>query len=54
MLLEIESVSAAYGAVPALQDVSLRVEAGEVVALLGANGSGRSTLLRVVAGLTPL
>lgn len=53
MKLELERVSAAYGAVPALHEVSLTVDAGEVVALLGANGSGRSTVLRVVAGLTP-
>ena len=50
-VLRVEQVSVAYGPVPALVDVDLEVGAGEVVALVGANGSGRTTLLRTVSGL---
>jgi branched-chain amino acid transport system ATP-binding protein len=50
-MLELEGVRSGYGAVDVLFDVSLRVGAGEVVALLGANGAGKSTVLRTVSGL---
>jgi branched-chain amino acid transport system ATP-binding protein len=49
-VLTVAGVSAGYGRVPVLHDVSLSVGPGEVVALLGANGAGKTTLLRVVAG----
>ena len=51
MLLEIEHVNAYYDKSHVLQDVSLHVDKGEVVALLGRNGSGRSTTLKTVMGL---
>jgi branched-chain amino acid transport system ATP-binding protein len=50
-MLEIEGVSTVYGAVRALDDVSVRVEPGSVTAVLGANGAGKTTLLRTISGL---
>jgi branched-chain amino acid transport system ATP-binding protein len=49
--LAIEGLDAGYGAVRALRAVSLHVEAGETVALLGTNGNGKSTLMKCVMGL---
>ena len=50
-LLELKNVASYYGSVQALKDVSLRVEQGEVVTLLGANGAGKSSTLRTISGL---
>ena len=50
-LLALERVSVAYGKRRALDEVSLTVGAGEIVTLLGANGSGKSTTLRAISGL---
>jgi branched-chain amino acid transport system ATP-binding protein len=50
-LLDVRSIDVAYGEVAALRDVSLTVNAGEIVSVLGANGAGKTTLLRTVSGL---
>jgi branched-chain amino acid transport system ATP-binding protein len=52
-LLELKNVQSHYGSVQALKGVSLHVEPGEIVTLLGANGAGKSTTLRSISGLTP-
>jgi branched-chain amino acid transport system ATP-binding protein len=50
-LLSIENLSVHYGAIQALHGVSIAVEPGEIVTLIGANGAGKSTTLRAVSGL---
>ncbi|WP_026576920.1 ABC transporter ATP-binding protein [Bacillus sp. UNC438CL73TsuS30] len=50
-VLEIQNVSVSYGKVPALKNISLQVNQGEIVALLGVNGAGKSTTLRTISGL---
>jgi branched-chain amino acid transport system ATP-binding protein len=50
-MLELSRISASYGSVPALHDVSISVAEGEAVGLLGANGAGKSTALRTISGL---
>jgi branched-chain amino acid transport system ATP-binding protein len=50
-LLEIEDLSVAYGAIEAVKGISLKVEQGQVVTLLGTNGAGKTTTLRAISGL---
>jgi branched-chain amino acid transport system ATP-binding protein len=50
-LLEFKSVEVAYGAIRALHGISFHVDEGEIVALLGANGAGKSTTLRTISGI---
>ncbi len=50
-MLRVEGVHAAYGRVEVLHDVSVSVERGEIVCILGANGAGKTTLFRVISGL---
>jgi branched-chain amino acid transport system ATP-binding protein len=52
-LLEVRSLNAGYGRVQILWDVSLAVEAEQIVALVGANGAGKTTLLRTISGMIP-
>jgi branched-chain amino acid transport system ATP-binding protein len=53
MILEVKDLSVNYGAICALKGVSLTLEKGEIVTLIGANGAGKSTTLRSVMGLVP-
>ena len=50
--IELRGVTAGYDGVPVLRDLNLQVRAGEVLALLGANGAGKTTAVRTVCGLT--
>jgi branched-chain amino acid transport system ATP-binding protein len=52
-MLEIRDMVCAYGQVTALKGISLSVKAGQLVALIGANGAGKSTTLRAISGLVP-
>ncbi len=54
MLLEMVDISVRYGAVRALNEISLGVNKGEVVAVMGPNGAGKSTVLKAVMGLAPV
>ncbi|MGI9951038.1 ABC transporter ATP-binding protein [Moorellaceae bacterium AZ2] len=49
-MLEVDNVSVGYGGVQVLSDVSLSVEEGKIVALIGSNGTGKSTLLKTIVG----
>ncbi len=52
-LLELKDVHTYYGKIHALKGVSLHVEEGEIVTLIGANGAGKSTTLNTICGITP-
>jgi branched-chain amino acid transport system ATP-binding protein len=53
-VLKLQGVSASYGSVPAISEVSIEIGEGEAVGLLGANGAGKSTTLRAISGLVKL
>ena len=53
-LVEISNVTKRYGPLTVLDDVSVNIEAGEIIAIIGRSGSGKSTLLRCINGLEPI
>jgi branched-chain amino acid transport system ATP-binding protein len=52
-MMEVEGLTAGYGAAPVLHEIDLQVPPGKIVAVLGANGAGKTTLLRTLSGLLP-
>ena len=50
-MLKVEDINVYYGAIHAIKGISLEVNAGEIVALIGSNGAGKSTTLRTISGL---
>lgn len=50
-MLKVENLSVHYGMIQAVRDVSFEVNEGEVVSLIGANGAGKTTILRTISGL---
>jgi len=54
VLLQFEHVSVHYGAIQAIRDISFNVNSGEIVTLIGANGAGKTTILRAISGLVKM
>ncbi|MCL4458667.1 MAG: ABC transporter ATP-binding protein [Chloroflexi bacterium] len=50
-MLQVEKIKVSYGGVPALHNVSFRIEPGEIVAIIGSNGAGKSTILKTISSL---
>ena len=53
VLLDIRGLEVAYGSIRAIHGISLEIRAGEIVTLIGANGAGKSTILRAISGIIP-
>ena len=53
MMLNVENLTVYYGVIPAIKGVSFQVEEGEIIALIGANGAGKTTILHTITGLVP-
>lgn len=52
-MLEVKNLSVSYGMIDAVKDISLKINDGEIVALIGANGAGKSTTMHAISGLIP-
>ena len=52
-MLKLENIEVSYGPIRALQNITLEIDPGEIVTLIGANGAGKSTTLRAISGLVP-
>ena len=52
-ILEIKDLTVTYGGIHAVNDINLNVEEGKIITLIGANGAGKSTILRTIAGIVP-
>lgn len=52
-MLELQHIHTQYGSIQALQDVTLNIQAGEIITLIGANGAGKSTTLMAISGIVP-
>ena len=50
-MLTLNNISVGYKGLPAVQDVSFRINEGEIVSLIGSNGAGKSTIVKTIAGL---
>lgn len=53
-LLEVNALHSGYGKIQILQDITLKINKGEFVSIIGANGTGKTTLLRTISGLTQI
>ena len=53
-MLEIKNLSVSYGMIEAVRDISLKINDGEIVALIGANGAGKTTTMHAISGLLPI
>lgn len=54
MFFKVENLNVKYGAIHALKDVSLEINEGEIVTLIGSNGAGKTSTLRAISGITPI
>lgn len=53
-MLELKDIDCYYGKIPALREINMKVERGEIISLIGANGAGKSTILMTICGITPV
>ncbi len=53
-MLELNNITTGYGKLRVLKDVSIKVDAGEIVSVVGANGAGKTTLMRAISGIIPI